>query len=221
MEGMKMGKKRYCMPDPQAAITDELLMQHIDRGSRVIDLGCGNGRLLEKLRDEHGCSVQGVELDLGEIYGCISRGVPAIQMDLDQGLDSIPNNAFDLAVLSQTLQQVRHPAAVLSEMLRISQRALIVVPNFAHWKIRQQVLLRGRTPVTQSLPYSWYNTPNLHFMSMADFRELAEQLNVRIVHEIPIIAGRSRRGAWLPNVRAESLLYIIERAGGRDSSTSV
>jgi methionine biosynthesis protein MetW len=216
-----VSKKRYCMPDPQAAITDELLMQHIERESRVIDLGCGNGRLLEKLRDEHGCSVQGVELDLSEIYACIGRGVPAILMDLDRGLTTIPDDAFDLAVLSQTLQQVRHPAAVLSEMLRISRRALVVVPNFAHWRIRQQVLLSGRTPVTQSLPYSWYNTPNLHFLSMADFRELAEQLNVRIVHEIPIIAGRSRRRAWLPNVRAESLLYVLERAVSRDDSASV
>lgn len=217
-----MGKKRYCMPDPQAAITDELLMQHIDHGSRVIDLGCGDGRLLEKLRDAHGCSVQGVELDLGEIYACIGRGVPAILMDLDQGLTTIPDDAFDIAVLSQTLQQVRHPAAVLSEMLRISRRALVVVPNFAHWKIRQQILLNGRTPVTQSLPYSWYNTPNLHFMSMADFRELAGRLNVRIVHEIPIIDGRSRRRAWLPNVRAESLFYILERgeSGSTDGSST-
>lgn len=214
-----MGKKRYCMPDPQAAITDELLMQHINRSSRVIDLGCGDGRLLEKLREDHGCSVQGVELDLGEIYACISRGVPAILMDLDQGLSTIPDDAFDIAVLSQTLQQVRHPAAVLSEMLRISRRALVVVPNFAHWKIRQQVLLSGRTPVTQSLPYSWYNTPNLHFMSMADFRELAGRLNVRIVHEIPIIGGRSRRRAWLPNLRAESLFYILER-GERTAPTA-
>lgn len=213
-----MGKKRYCMPDPQAAITDELLMQHIEPGSRVIDLGCGDGRLLEKLRDDHGCSVQGVELALGQIHTCIGRGVPAIQMDLDQGLTAIPDDTFDIAVLSQTLQQVRHPAAVLSEMLRISRRALVVVPNFAHWRIRQQVVLSGRTPVTESLPYSWYNTPNLHFMSMADFRELAGRLNVRIVHEIPIIAGRSRRRAWLPNVRAESLFYIIER--GDNGSTN-
>jgi methionine biosynthesis protein MetW len=212
-----MGKKRYCMPDPQAAITDELLMQHIDHGSRVIDLGCGDGRLLEKLRDAHGCSVQGVELDLSEIYTCIGRGVPAIFMDLDQGLSTIPDDAFDIAVLSQTL---RHPAAVLSEMLRISRRALVVVPNFAHWRIRQQVVLSGRTPVTQALPYSWYNTPNLHFMSMADFRELTGRLNVRIVHEIPIIAGRSQRRAWLPNVRAESLFYILERGDADGSSAS-
>ena len=215
-----MGKKRYCMPDPQAAITDELLMQHIDHGSRVIDLGCGDGRLLEKLRDAHGCSVQGVELDLSEIFTCIGRGVPAIFMDLDQGLSTIPDDAFDIAVLSQTLQQVRHPAAVLSEMLRISRRALVVVPNFAHWRIRQQVVLSGRTPVTQALPYSWYNTPNLHFMSMADFRELTGRLNVRIVHEIPIIAGRSQRRAWLPNVRAESLFYILERGDADGSSAS-
>lgn len=206
-----MGKKRFSMPDPQAALTDELLTRYIEPGSRVIDLGCGDGRLLERLRDEHGCSVQGVELDLDEIYSCLQRGVPAILADLDEGLTSIPDAAFDFAVLSQTLQQVRHPSAVLSEMLRISRRALVVVPNFGHWKIRQQVFLYGRAPITQSLPYAWYNTPNLHFMSMADFRELTENLQVRIVSEIPIIGGRARPRAWMQNVRAESLFYQLER----------
>ena len=215
-----MGKKRFSMPDPQTAITDELLMQHIDRGSRVIDLGCGDGRLLERLRDEHDCSVQGVELDLDGVYGCLDRGIPAILADLDEGLPSVPDSVFDYAVLSQTLQQVRHPTAVVAEMLRVSRRALIVVPNFGHWKIRQQVLLNGRAPVTEALPYAWYNTPNLHFMSMRDFRELVERLQVRIVREIPIIAGRSRTRAWLPNLRAESLLYILERASSTPQAPS-
>lgn len=215
-----MGKKRYCMPDPQAALTDELLSQYIEPGSHVIDLGCGDGRLLERLRDVHQCTVQGVELDLEEIYSCLSRGVPAILADLDQGLTSIPDDAFDFAVLSQTLQQVRHPSAVLAEMLRISRRALVVVPNFGHWKIRQQVFLYGRAPITESLPYSWYNTPNLHFMSMTDFRELTENLQVRIVHEIPIIDGRARPRAWAQNFRAESLFYMLERNSADKAAAS-
>lgn len=207
-----MGKKRYCMPDSTAAITDELLMSFIERGSRVIDLGCGDGRLLCRLRDEHDCRVQGVELDLDGISGCLGNGVSVIRADLDEGLQGIPDDAFDCAVLSQTLQQVRLPAKVLSAIKRISHRALVVVPNFGHWRIRQQVAWSGRAPITEALPYEWYNTPNLHFMSMHDFRDLATRLEYRICRELPIIAGRARDRAWLPNLRAESLLYVLERA---------
>ncbi|MHC4875427.1 MAG: methionine biosynthesis protein MetW [Planctomycetota bacterium] len=206
-----MAGKRFCMPDPKAAITDELLMQHIERGSRVIDLGCGDGRLLQRLRDEHECSVQGVELDLDELLLAIARGVPVVRTDLDQKLQGIPDNAFDYAVLSQTLQQLRHPTTILTETVRVATRALVVVPNFGHWRIRHQVLWHGRAPVTSELPYEWYNTPNLHFMSMRDFRDLAERLNIEVVQELPIIGRKALERAWLANLRAESLLYLVER----------
>lgn len=207
-----MGKKRFSLPDPSADLIDALLMRHIDRGSRVLDLGCGDGRLLCRLRDEHGCSVQGMELALDALTMAIGNGVPVVRADLDQGLIGVPEAAFDYAVLSQTLQQVRHPTTVLGEMLRVAKRALVVVPNFGHWKIRQQVILYGRAPVTESLPYKWYNTPNLHFMSMHDFRELAELLEFRIVREIPIIGGHAHERAWGANLRAESAFYVLERA---------
>ncbi|MDA0590174.1 MAG: methionine biosynthesis protein MetW [Planctomycetota bacterium] len=206
-----MGKRRYCMPDPSAAVTDELLRQHIERGSRVIDLGCGDGRLLCQLRDNHDCFVQGIELDIDGILGSLARGLPIIRADLDQGLTGIPDQGFDYAVLSQTLQQVRHPSTVLAEMMRIATRALVVVPNFAHWKVRRQVVLEGRAPVTEALPYEWYNTPNLHFMSMRDFRDLTAQLDFQIAEEIPIIGSRPRPGAFAANLRAESLFYVVER----------
>ena len=206
-----MAGKRFCMPDPKTAITDELLMQHIDRGSRVIDLGCGDGRLLQRLRDEHDCCVQGVELDLDELLSAVARGVPVVRADLDQKLDGIPDNAFDYAVLSQTLQQLRHPTTILTETVRVAARALVVVPNFGHWRVRHQVLWHGRAPVTSELPYEWYNTPNLHFMSMRDFRDLAERLNIEVIRELPIIGRNALERAWLANLRAESLLYLLER----------
>lgn len=209
-----MGKeRRYCMPDPSAAVTDELLRQHIEPGSRVIDLGCGDGRLLCRLRDDHACFVQGVELDIDGILDGLARGLPIIKADLDQGLTGIPDQGFDYAVLSQTLQQVRHPAKLLGEMMRIAKKALVVVPNFAHWKVRRQVLLEGRAPVTEALPYEWYNTPNLHFMSMRDFRDLTSQLDFQIAEEIPIIGARARPGAFAANLRAESLFYVVKRRG--------
>ena len=107
--------KRYCMPDPTAALTDEIILQHVDRGSRVVDLGCGDGRLLARLRDEHGCNVQGVDLDAEHLLGAIERGVPAVKANLDAGLSEFPNQSFDFAVLSQTLQQVQRPQFVLTE----------------------------------------------------------------------------------------------------------
>ena len=203
--------QRYSMPDPATALTDELIMSQIPAGSRVVDLGCGDGRLLELLREQHGCSVLGIELNRNGLLGSIGRGVAVIQADLDHGLPDIPDDSFDVAVLSQTLQQVRHPKGVLQEMLRVAHRALVVVPNFGHWRVRLQVALQGRAPVTSSLPYDWYETPNLHFMSMHDFRDLTEKLSVRILKELPIMRGRAVDRAWAANLRAHSALYVLER----------
>jgi methionine biosynthesis protein MetW len=202
---------RYCMPDPTVALTDKVIMKHIPGGSRVLDSGCGDGRLLEILRDAHGCRVQGIELDPRQLIACIGRGVPVIHGDLDRGLPEFPDDSFDYAVLSQTLQQLKYPERVLNEILRVARRALVVVPNFGYWKGRLQHLLSGRAPVTQSLPYEWYNTPNLHFMSMHDFRDLVQRLGFRIIKELPIIRGRAVDRAWGANLRAESALYVLER----------
>lgn len=208
-----MSLKRFCMPDHTAVLTDKIILEQIPRGSRVIDFGCGDGRLLDKLRGEHGCSVLGIELARKHVLAAIDRGVPIIHADLDEGLSFVPDGAFDCAVLSQTLQQVRHPKDVLDEMLRIARRALVVVPNFGNWRVRWQVLRQGRAPVTNSLPYEWYNTPNLHFMSMRDFRDLADRLNIRIIKELPIMKDRAVDRAWAANLRAESALYVLERNG--------
>lgn len=202
---------RYCLRDPLAAMTDELIMQHIQRGSHVVDLGCGDGRLLERLQNEHACSSVGVELDDSQFVGALNRGIATINADLDRGLVEIPDDSFDVAVLSQTLQQVRHPRELLQEMMRIAHQALVVVPNFGYWRVRWEVVVRGRAPVTENLPYEWYETPNLHFMSLADFRGLIERLGIRILQERPIMRGRAVDRAWLPNLRADSALYVLER----------
>jgi methionine biosynthesis protein MetW len=200
------------MPGPGTEMIDELLLEQIDNGSRVIDLGCGDGRLLDRLRTELGCRVLGVELGETEVTAVIGRGLSVIRADLDQGLGDIPDDSFDTAVLSQTLQQVHRPTTVLREMLRVARRALVVVPNFGHWRIRLKVVQQGRAPVTDSLPYEWYDTPNLHVCSMHDIRDLVEQLGMKVVREIPIIGGRPVERAWWANLRADSAMYVLERA---------
>lgn len=206
-----MFTKRMLMPDPRDAVSDEVVIAQVDPGSRVVDLGCGDGRLLARLRDRHGCEVLGIERDTDAFIEAVKQGVPILQTDLNQGLQHIPSQAFDFAVLSQTLQQVDRPLDLLVEIFRIARRALIVVPNFAHWRIRLQVILHGRAPVTDSLPYEWYESPNVHFLSMLDFRDLANRGNFRIVKELPIIGERAVQRAAFANLRAHSAVYVLER----------
>jgi methionine biosynthesis protein MetW len=204
--------QHYFRPDPTASLIDRLIMQQIPRGARVLDLGCGDGRLLCRLRDELGNSIQGIELDHLQVVEAISKGVPILQADLDEGLEDIPDHSFDFVVLSQTLQQVLQPRELLQQMLRVAKRAIVVVPNFAHWRVRLQMLLHGRAPITSSLPYDWYNTPNIHLMSMLDFRDLVNRVHMRIVEEIPLIRGQAAPHAWAANLRADSALYVLEQA---------
>lgn len=204
-----MPQSRALLHDPTAALTDRIIMDEIAAGSHVLDLGCGDGRLLCRLRDELGCTIQGVELDDHLVVDSIAKGVPVLHADLDAGLQEIPGCVFDFAVLSQTLQQVRRPRDLLLEMLRVAKRALVVVPNFGHWRVRWQIMWSGRAPMTSSLPYDWYNTPNLHFFTIIDFREMAARQQLEIVHEVPIIHGRAATNLWSANLRADSVLFVV------------
>ena len=205
--------KKIHLPDPQDAVTDELILGMVDRGSRVLDLGCGDGRLLARLRDTHGCSVVGVENNRRAYVAALSRGVPMLQLDLNDeaGLTLVPSGAFDVAVVSQTLQQIERPLALLDDLFRLARRVIVVVPNFGHWRVRLQVLWSGRAPVTDSLPYEWYESPNVHVLSMLDFRALQNDGSFRIVSEWPIIRSRAVPRAWLANLRAHSAVYVLER----------
>ncbi len=209
-----MCAKRISFPDPRAAVTNDVIAEQIERGSRVLDLGCGDGTLLEKLRDDNACQVLGVEKDEEAFLQAIDRGIPILKADLNRGgLDTLPEHSFDYAVLIQTLQQIGRPLELLHDLFRIARRILVVVPNFGHWRIRLQVSLQGRAPVTDDLPYEWYESPNVHFLSMVDFRELARRGNFHIVKEIPLIGDRAVDRAAFANLRAHSALYVLERAG--------
>jgi methionine biosynthesis protein MetW len=209
-----MCAKRIHLPDPRAAVTNDLIIRQIEREARVLDLGCGDAALLSRLHSEHACQVLGVERDTEAFALAMERGVPILQADLNKGLAILPDHSFDYAVLSQTLQQIGRPLELLHDIFRIARRALVVVPNFAHWRIRLQVTLEGRAPVTDNLPYEWYDSPNVHFLSMVDFRDLARRGNFRIVKEIPIIGTRAVDRALFANLRAHSALYVLERSAG-------
>jgi methionine biosynthesis protein MetW len=156
----------------------------VARGSRVLDLGCGDGALLEHLIERHDCDGLGVERDPEGFHACIARGVPVTQGDLEHELREIEDGAFDLAILSLTLQAVRHPHLVLEEMKRVSARQIVSLPNFAHWRLRSGLALRGRMPVSKLLPYQWYDTPNIHLCTLRDFEALAADLGFRVERRV-------------------------------------
>ncbi len=215
-----MCAKRIHLPDSESVAINDVIIEQIERNSRVLDLGCGDGVLLERLRDEHGCSVLGVERDDSAFLQAMERGVPVLQADLNRGLHTLPPHSFDYAVLSQTLQQIGKPLELLHDIFEIARRAIVVVPNFGHWKIRLQVSLQGRAPVTDNLPYEWFESPNVHFLSMVDFRELALRGNFRIVKEIPLIGAKPVYNAIFANLRAHSAVYVLERVQHENASPS-
>src|ERR1700732_2543980 len=161
---------------PGNARVDHLLVaEMIDPRSRVLDVGCGDGELL-KLLESRGVDGRGIELSREGVNDCVAKGLAVIQGDADADLAYYPNDAFDYVILSQTLQATRHPRAVLEHMLRIGRHAIVSFPNFGHWQVRLQVLFLGHMPQTDMLPYSWYDTPNIHHCTIKDFRQLCTKI---------------------------------------------
>src|SRR6266853_2301152 len=149
-----------------------LVADMVPPGSKVLDIGAGDGELLRILGEQRGVDGRGIEISREGVNECVAKGLAVIQGDADTDLADYPNDAFDFVILSQTLQATRHPRRVLEHMLRISRCAIVSFPNFGHWGIRLRILLGGRMPRTDNLPYSWYDTPNIHFCTIKDFRDL-------------------------------------------------
>ena len=184
-----------------------MIAELIEPGSRVLDLGCGEGELLAWLREHKRVDTQGVEIDSNKVRRAIARGVSVYQSDIEQGLTDYPDATFDFVILSQTLQEMRYPLRVLREMLRVGRQAIVTFPNFGHWTTRLAHLSSGRAPRTKLFPYDWYESPNLHFLTVHDFVSLCHEQNWVVEREI--FVRRNREARLLPNLLAEVAVFSI------------
>jgi methionine biosynthesis protein MetW len=181
----------------------------VEPDSRVLDLGCGEGELLEWLAENKHVEGRGIEIDGPKVQRAIARGVSVYQGDIDEGLSGYPDASFDYIILSQTLQETRRPLAVLQEMLRVGQHAIVAFPNFGHWSVRLAMLWRGRSPRTKCFPHEWYNSPNIHFLTIRDFENLARDRGWTVDRKI-FTSGR-RVGTFLANLMAEVAVFLVRR----------
>lgn len=190
-----------------------LIAEMVEPGARVLDIGCGDGALLAYLAREKGVDARGMELSQSGVNACVRHGLSVIQGDADRDLDAFPVGAFDVAVLSQTLQATREPRHVLETLIRIGKRAIVSFPNFAFWRIRLSLLWRGRMPVSELLHNPWYDTPNIHLCTIRDFVALCDQIGVHIERSVTLDRhGRpfalNPRG-WLANLLAEQAVFVL------------
>lgn len=194
----------------------DVISDLIAPGARVLDLGCGDGGLLDHLIHEKGCHGYGVEISHEGVHECIARGVPVVEADIDQGLRDVDDDAFDVVVLSQTLQAVHRPTVAIDEMMRVGREGIVSFPNFAHWPLRRQMLIRGRMPKSNVLPFEWYETPNIHLCTIRDFEDLARRRGLAIARRILLAAdGRSAspRAERRANLLAAGAVYVLHRPG--------
>jgi methionine biosynthesis protein MetW len=187
-----------------------IIADHIPAEARVIDVGCGDGDLMAALRDQKGVDARGIEISRDGVAAAVARGLAVVQGDADTDLADYPSDSFDFAILSQTLQTTRRPDWVMEQMLRIAPRAFVSFPNFGHWRIRLALLCGGRMPVTRLLPLSWYETPNIHQLTVRDFEIFVAERDMAIERAWFLAQGH-RRGAGAANLRAEHAIYLIRR----------
>ena len=185
----------------------DVIGEIIQPGSRVLDLGCGEGELLAWLVENKRVLARGVEISAPQVRKAISRGVSVYQGDIEEGLADYPDKAFDYVILSQTLQETRAPLDVLTAMLRVGKQAVISFPNFGHWRVRASMLLSGQAPKTKLFPYDWYNSPNIHFLSINDFEDLCREQGLRIERRY-FLAG-PKRVRMFPNLRGQTAVFLV------------
>jgi methionine biosynthesis protein MetW len=193
----------------------EIIAELTPEGARVLDVGCGEGELLELLTQRRNARAHGLEISQAGVNASVARGLSVVQGDADKDLAFYPDDGFDLVVLSRTIQATRNPRHVLEELLRIGKRVIVSFPNFAHWRLSLTLIATGRMPRTQALPYSWYDTPNIHQCTLKDVLDLAHIIGARVDRVVPFSRGAPKPGLanapWLANVLADEVLIVISR----------
>jgi methionine biosynthesis protein MetW len=186
-----------------------VIFEWIQNHSSVLDLGCGDGKLMSILIREKQVRAQGIDLDEHAIYKCVSRGLSVYQQDIDTGLSEYPDKSFNYTILNQSLQQVKKPDFVLKEAIRVGEKTIVSFPNFCYWDARFKIFLGGKVPITPSLPYKWFDTPNLHFLSISDFIEFCKKRNIKV--ENSAFIRKNKRIRIFPNLFGEIGIFLLSK----------
>ena len=201
-----------------ARVDHLLIAEMVAAGARVLDVGCGDGALLQLLTDTKGVDGRGIEIERERVNACVARGLSVIQGDADKDLDDYPDDAFDYAILSLTIQATLRPKAVLKNLLRIGRRAIVSYPNFGHWQVRTRLLFSGRMPQTENLPEPWYESPNAHLCTIRDFAELCAKVNASVERSAAFNSSGRQLSPRAPltaqNIFGEKAVFLLKRRSG-------
>ena len=191
-----------------------IILDIVENNSRVLDLGCGDGTLLKLLKVKKDIKGQGIEINQKEVIKCLSKGLSVVQGNIDEGLKQFRDKSYDYVILNRTLQSVLNPEFVIDEMLRVGKKCIVSFPNFAYWKVRLNYLLKGQMPKSRVLPFEWYNTPNIHLLTIKDFFKYAKSHNFKILEGIYTTKANARKGlqyTMFSNFFAEEGIFVIAR----------
>ncbi|MFH1380635.1 MAG: methionine biosynthesis protein MetW [Candidatus Omnitrophota bacterium] len=186
----------------------KIISQIVEPGSHVLDLGCGTGELMQLLKEKNHAKAQGIELDEKKIYSCVEKGLNVFHGNIDGGLIEYPDKTFDYVILNQSMQEVKNAGVVIKDALRIGKKVIVGFPNFAYIPARLRLFFKGKTPITASLPYRWYDTPNLHFLTISDFKDFCAEKSIDILSEHYI--NRKKRIRFSPNLFATDAIFVIK-----------
>jgi methionine biosynthesis protein MetW len=193
-------------------IDHQIISEIISDGAHVLDLGCGDGELLAHLRQTKKAQVQGIELDESQMHACVEKGLTVLQGDIESGLIDYPDQSFDYVILNQIMQEIKKADFVVQEALRVGYRVIIGFPNFAHLSARLRLFFKGRTPINEALPYYWFETPNVRFLTIDDFKDYCVNKGVVIIEE-HYLGSKGRITLW-PNLLAQNAIFVITKKQG-------